>query len=133
MNAPDKKYLPKYTYDEYKLWEGKWELINGIPFAMSPSPSFYHQLVSGNIHTQLKDLLQKCKKCKAVLPVDWRIPGDLDNNVLQPDNMVYCKEVNEIYITEAPSLIFEILSPSSTYKDRIIKYDIYESQGVNIT
>ncbi len=32
------KYMPRYTIDDYKLWEGDWELIDGIPFAMTPSP-----------------------------------------------------------------------------------------------
>jgi Uma2 family endonuclease len=130
MSELKEKFLPNYTYDDYKQWEGRWELINGIPFAMSPAPSFNHQKVNGRIHIQLEKLLESCKKCQAVLPVDWRIPGYLDNNVLQPDNLIFCKDVDEIYITEAPVLIFEILSPSSVLKDRFLKYDIYESQGV---
>lgn len=34
------------------------------------------------------------------------------------------------FITVSPSLIFEIISPSSVLKDRVIKYKIYETQGV---
>jgi hypothetical protein len=34
------KILPHYTYVEYEQWEGQWELIEGIPYAMSPLPSF---------------------------------------------------------------------------------------------
>ena len=30
--------LPHYTYDDYVQWEGRWELIKGIPFAMVPAP-----------------------------------------------------------------------------------------------
>jgi len=37
------KYLPSYTYEDYKSWEGDWELINGIPYAMAPSPIKIHQ------------------------------------------------------------------------------------------
>lgn len=29
------KLLPYYTYKDYCNWEGRWELIEGIPFAMS--------------------------------------------------------------------------------------------------
>ena len=130
MSEIKKEYLPKYTYDDYKKWEGKWELINGIPYSMSPAPGFNHQKVSSRINTQLEKLLEQCDKCQAVLPIDWRLDTDSDDNVLQPDNMVYCKEVREIYITEPPTLIFEILSPSSAFRDRHIKYDIYESKGV---
>ena len=30
------EYLPHYTYEDYCMWEGNWELIDGIPYAMSP-------------------------------------------------------------------------------------------------
>jgi len=30
--------LPRYTYEDYKLWEGDWELLEGVPSAMAPSP-----------------------------------------------------------------------------------------------
>ncbi|MDQ3193764.1 MAG: Uma2 family endonuclease [Bacteroidota bacterium] len=130
MSEVKYKYLPKYTYDDYKLWEGKWELINGIPYAMSPSPVFKHQKISGKIHYQLEQLLSKCKKCQALLPIDWRIAGKDDDNVLQPDNLVICNEVKGDYLTETPEMIFEILSPSTALKDRHIKYEIYETQRV---
>ena len=64
------EYLPKYTYDDYKHWEGKWELIHGIPYAMSPAPRIEHQLVSGKINFQLLTLFKNSIKCNALLPVD---------------------------------------------------------------
>jgi hypothetical protein len=33
------KILPHYTYRDYLHWEGKWEVIDGIPNAMSPAPA----------------------------------------------------------------------------------------------
>ena len=33
-------------------------------------------------------------------------------------------------LTKAPSLIFEILSPSTSSKDRITKFNLYEEEGV---
>ena len=130
MSELKTEYLPKYTYDVYKHWEGKWELIHGIPYAMSPAPGFEHQKISGLIHFQLENLLKNCGKCQAVLPIDWRLDTETDDNVLQPDNMVYCKEIKDSYITDPPALIFEIISPSSALKDRVMKYEIYETQGV---
>ena len=38
-----KQDLPDYSYSDYVKWEGRWELISGIPYAMSPSPIFFHQ------------------------------------------------------------------------------------------
>lgn len=122
--------MPNYTYNDYVNWEGKWELINGIPYAMSPAPGIKHQIISGNIHVHLNNLLQNCKRCRALLPIDWRIPGIEDNNVLQPDNLVIFKDVKGNYITDSPVMIFEILSPATALKDRHIKYDIYKLQGV---
>ena len=43
------EYLPKYKFSDYERWEGRWELINGIPYAMSPLPRPEHQRVSSKI------------------------------------------------------------------------------------
>lgn len=120
-------YIPRYTYNDYLQWEGRWELIEGIPYAMTPSPVFKHQEVSKNIIIQLSGLLKDCGKCRALLPLDWKID---DDTVLQPDISVACEEVGDRYIIKPPVMIFEILSPSTAFKDRNIKYKIYESQGV---
>ncbi len=105
-------------------------MIHGIPYAKSPDPGFDHQKICGRIHFQLENLLKNCKKCQAILPIDRRLDTETDDNVIQPDNMIYCKEVKKSFITDSPSLIFEIISPSSVLKDRVIKYKIYETQGV---
>ena len=39
--------LPHYSYDDYKIWEGDWELIRGIPYAMAPAASWWHQDFGG--------------------------------------------------------------------------------------
>ena len=38
-------YKPNYCIEDYLLWEGDWELWDGIPVAMSPAPNFFHQSV----------------------------------------------------------------------------------------
>lgn len=126
-NSLRKNYLPRYTYSDYLNWEGKWEIIGGIAYAMTPLPSIAHQKVSLNIAVQLAALLKNCNKCKPLLPVDWKIAED---TVVQPDNMVVCGEVNGNYLSTPPIMIFEILSPATAVKDRNLKYEIYESQGV---
>ena len=55
--------LPNYTYDEYKNWEGKWELIYGIPYAMSPAPLKKHQHISSLIDKELGELFEECEEC----------------------------------------------------------------------
>ena len=75
----------------------------------------------------LDKALEECEHCQAVLPVDWIVS---DNTVLQPDNMVLCYQPADNYLTKAPSLIFEILSPSTSSKDRVTKFNIYQDEGV---
>ncbi len=78
--TPDE--LPHYTYDDYLRWEGNWELIYGIPYAMSPAPKLDHQAISNNIAQLLGNLLSDCATCQALLPVDWRIDVE---TMVQPD------------------------------------------------
>lgn len=120
-------YVPRYTYSEYANWEGRWELIQGVPHAMTPLPTIEHQKASGNIHLELQRGLKNCKKCAPLLPVDWKID---EETVLQPDNMVVCGEISGKYLARAPAIIFEIISPSTEMKDRQIKYRIYEAEKV---
>ncbi len=128
MRSPRISELPNYSYKDYELWEGDWELIYGVPFAMSPAPSIQHQTISNNIAWQLKNLLLECLDCKPLLPVNWRVD---EQTVVQPDNLIICDEPeSETYLTKAPTLIFEILSKSSAAKDRRIKFRLYEREGV---
>ena len=121
-------YLPHYTYEDYKHWEGDWELIDGVAYAMSPAPSIKHQKISNLIAWQLIEALKSCPKCQALLPVDWKISED---TIVQPDNLVIChKPLKEEYITKAPKIIFEILSKSTATKDLKLKYELYEKEGV---
>ena len=53
MRAID--YLPHYTYKDYRLWEGKWELYEGYPVAMSPAPMIHHQVLAMEISFEIKN------------------------------------------------------------------------------
>ncbi len=129
MSAIKKEYLPCYTYDDYILWKGEWELIYGVPYAMSPAPMIKHQAISNKIAWQLAELLQECTACQALLPVDWKID---DSTIVEPDNLVICHTpTHEAYINKAPKIIFEILSKSTAIKDKTLKYELYEREGVN--
>ncbi|MBE0513955.1 Uma2 family endonuclease [Sulfurimonas sp.] len=128
MGAIKLEDIPHYTYDDYKLWEGQWELINGVPYAMSPAPMIKHQSISNKIGRYLDEAFEGCKVCQALLPIDWKINED---TIVQPDNSVICHEPqNDAYITKAPKIIFEVLSKSTARKDTGIKFEIYEREGV---
>lgn len=121
------KYLPRYNYQDYERWEGDWELIEGIPFAMSPAPNLRHQIIGGEIYSAIKLSLSECSKCKVIYEVDWKINIE---TVVKPDLLITCKKISGNHISSAPKLIVEILSPSTAIKDRNLKYELYESQGV---
>jgi Uma2 family endonuclease len=108
-------------------WEGRWELIRGIPYAMTPAPSIRHQQISQQIAIVLDDALSECKRCLALLPVDWKIDED---TVVQPDNLVICHKAGGAYLSKAPALIFEILSESTASKDKNTNFHLYEREGV---
>ena len=121
-------FLPKYTYDDYIHWEGRWELIEGHPIAMSPMPIPLHQQVQGNLFIELKESLKRiCNQCKIYLPLDYKIT---DGTTLQPDLLIVCDKINKSFLDFPPVLVVEILSPSTALKDRNTKYQIYEQEGV---
>ncbi len=121
------KYRPFYTYNDYCQWEGRWELIEGMPYAMSPLPVPEHQNVSLNLSILFKEALKNCKECKVYLPLDWRIS---DDTVIQPDVLIVCKKIEKKYLDFPPVLVVEVLSPSTAVKDRNVKMELYQSQQV---
>ena len=128
MLAYKNEYLPNYTYDDYKEWKGEWELISGIAYAISPAPSITHQEINSNIIYLLKTELKNCKECKALPEVDWKINQD---TVVRPDSLVVCNlEKKGAYLSQTPTIIFKVLSPSTKAKDRNLKSLLYSGYGV---
>ena len=123
-------YQEYYTVKDYKTWEGSWELIGGMPYAMSPSPSVTHQAVSINVATQIKMALdagnRQCGKCQVLMETDWQVSND---TVVRPDVRVICKDVCET-VTVVPELIVEVVLSSSTKRDEVIKFELYQKEGV---
>ncbi len=127
---PAVKILPNYSYEDYILWEGRWELIDGIPYAMSPSPTPKHQRISSQLQYLLIDALNSanCEDCKVYDFLDYKTS---EHTVVQPDILIVCNEIKKKYLDFPPSLVVEILSPSTAMKDRNNKFSIYQSQGIN--
>lgn len=120
-------YSEKYTVEDYRLWQGDWELIRGEAFAMTPSPNFLHQQISGKIFRQLDEKLEKCTHCNAVFETDVEFSEYI---VVRPDCMVICYEPED-KLTKAPELVFEVISKSTAKRDEILKFDLYQSEGVS--
>ena len=123
------KIIPYYTYDEWLRWEGKWELIEGHPIAMSPTPMPSHQRAASELQTELVLALRKtnCKKCRVYHPLDYKIS---DDTILVPDILIICGEVKKKYLDFPQKLVVEILSPSTSLRDRHTKYQYYQQQSV---
>ena len=121
------RYRPHYTYDDYCQWEGKWELIEGMPYAMSPAPIPEHQRVSVKLITRFEIALDSCKNCEVYMPLDWKIE---DDTIVQPDMLIVCKPIYKKFLDFPPTLVVEVLSPSTASKDRGEKMELYQSQKV---
>lgn len=131
MTLPDKIFTPeRYTYKDYKLWEGDWELINGYPFAMSPSANRKHQGLASNFIWKVKNALKqnenKCA-CEVYSELDWIIS---DDTVVRPDVMIVWGKFETDFLTFPPTLILEITSPNSRMRDRNTKFSLHEMCGV---
>ncbi|MCW3114557.1 MAG: hypothetical protein JWR18_2953 [Segetibacter sp.] len=121
------KILPHYTYDDWVNWEGQWELIEGIPYAMSPMPVPKHQQIANALGGEFHLALKRCKNCKTFQAIDYKIEDDI---IVQPDLLVVCGSIQKKFLDFPPALIVEILSPSTALKDRHSKFSIYEQQQI---
>ena len=117
-----------YTYDDYIKWEGDWELIDGIAYAMAPSPLKTHQNLLGLLTFSFYKNLFNCKKCKVFVEMDYKV---YEETVLKPDLSILCKDdEEEKFISIAPDIIVEVVSKSTVRRDEKIKFKIYEEEGV---
>lgn len=109
------RYIPHYTVDEYRQWEGDWELIDGVAIAMTPSPFGPHERVvsrlSFEIQTQLRS--RGCG-CEVYTNLDWIVS---DDTVIRPDLMVVCGEQPQRHLETPPALVAEVLSESTRGRD----------------
>lgn len=129
----------RYTYKDYLQWpeDERWELIDGVPYNMSPAPSKRHQEITGALFVEFYNYL-KGKPCKVyIAPFDVRMAGEGESDdeastVLQPDIVVICdrSKLDKRGCKGAPDLVVEVISPHTVKKDIIRKFDSYEKFGV---
>ena len=131
------KEAERYRWSDYLAWpEGeRYELIDGIAYAMSPAPRRRHQEIAGEMFRQAANALQK-KPCYVYdAPFDVKLSPDTDDDaptVVQPDITITCdrSKLTEQGMTGPPDLVIEIVSPESGLIDRRRKFDLYERFGV---
>ncbi len=125
------KLEPRFTYADYRNWpdDERWELIDGVPYAMTPAPRIRHQRIAGNFFGEMRTFFRG----KGCVPFDAPTDVVLDEEtVVQPDVFVVCdgKKITDENIQGAPDLVVEITSPSTRLRDRREKRMLYERFGV---
>jgi len=127
-----------YTYEDYtklKLKDGeRFELIDGVLYAMA-APNVPHQRISRNLVRLFGNLLEgkPCEVFHAPFDVCLNAKGDKDKDVFQPDLFVVCdkkKLEDGKRCNGAPDLVIEILSPTSSSRDYVLKLNKYRMAGV---
>ena len=128
------------TYGDYLKWpdEERWEIIDGVPYDMSPAPSTRHQRILGELFAQIYSFFPEMADCEVFLaPFDVRLPeGDEADeavtSVVQPDLAIVCdsSKIDDRGCRGAPDWIIEILSPGTAAKDFTTKRSLYEKSGV---
>jgi Uma2 family endonuclease len=121
----------RYTWADYRSWsdDERWELIDGVAYAMSPAPSTSHQKVVGRLYSRLEGALDR-RPCEPfIAPTDVKLS---DADVVQPDILVVCDpgKITPSHIEGAPDLVIEVLSPGTSAKDLRQKKALYERTGV---
>jgi len=140
MADPARVNEGRAAYGDYVTWpEGqRWELIDGIPFDMSPAPTQRHQALITQLGVQIAAFLQD-KPCRAYFaPFDVLLPDSADQvdddvpTVVQPDILVVCdrSKLSEKGCRGAPDWVIEIVSPSTSVRDQRDKLALYERHGV---
>ncbi|XCN72324.1 MAG: Uma2 family endonuclease [Candidatus Electrothrix aestuarii] len=133
---------PVFTYKDYLSWpaEERWELIDGVPWNMSPAPGTTHQRMVRELAVALYGALA-ASSCELFLaPFDVRLPETSTDQVedetiltvVQPDLAIICDKgkIDSKGCLGPPDVMIEVLSPSSAYRDETDKLHLYESQGV---
>ena len=109
-----------------------YELLDG-ELVKKKAPTPRHQLILAELYSQLRDFNKQQVQSGHILfaPVDVFLD---DNTGPQPD-LVYLRFDQQHLITNdgimgAPTLVVEVISPSSVWHDRITKKRLYEAFGV---
>lgn len=129
----------KYSFADYLTWpeDERWEIIDGTPY-MQAAPTRIHQEILGELFKQIAVYLtgRPCKVYPAPfcvrLPQDHEKNENENENIIEPDISIICdkSKLDDKGCIGAPDLIIEIISPSSTKKDKIVKFNKYEKAGV---
>jgi Uma2 family endonuclease len=109
-----------------------YELLDG-ELVKKKAPSPRHQLLLANLFYQFETFVRQQLQPGKVLfaPVDVFLD---DNSAPQPDLVYLAPDKLSLLTSDgvmgAPTLVIEVISPSSIYRDRVTKKSLYERFGI---
>jgi Uma2 family endonuclease len=123
----------RFTYEDYLLLpeDRRYEIVDGDLF-LTPAPTPYHQRVAKRLGFLLDShVLENGLGEVFIAPCDVVLSRF---DVLQPDIFFIsggrASIIGEKYISDAPDLVVEVLSPSTADRDRVAKSKQYARFGV---
>jgi len=126
LRKPQEIFTPAEYLERERAAEEKSEYLNGILVAMAGN-TFAHDLIKGNIHSELNAQL-KGRPCY-VFTSDIKVRIERANQFRYPDVSALCGPLQfhdgEKDAYENPSLIVEVLSKSTGRHDRAQKFALY--------
>ena len=138
MGLP-RRDIEYHTYADYCSWpdDVRYELIDGVAYAMGPAPVRRHQGILLELARQVANVLEGSPCRPYIAPFDVRLPktdeiDDEVNTVVQPDLVVICDraKLDDKGCRGAPDWVVEVLSPSTAGHDQILKRALYQRVGV---
>lgn len=110
-----------------------YEIIEGVLYVAS-APSIEHQFVVSEIHFRLKLFVQE-RDLGLVFTAPIEVHLSDSSRPVQPDVLFLYNDHKPLagtqFISGAPDLIVEVISPSSIRLDRTVKFDAYEQARVS--
>ena len=125
MNVVRKLMTPDQFLDWRQNQPGRWELVSGNPVLMMAGAKQRHDRIVVNLIADLRNILRgsPCRPWSA--DIATRIPA---GNVRQPDVTIDCGPVRgDALDSTAPTVVFEVLSPSTRTSDQIRKVEEYKT------
>lgn len=118
----------KMTVEEYLAWEAQQEIrheyVNGEVFAMTGT-TIPHNDIALNFYTALRPHIRS-RGCRMNVS-DVKLQVSFQSRYYYPDVIVSCdpQDLNSRQFIQNPKIIVEVISPSTSAKDRDEKFTCY--------
>ena len=132
ISLPQEKLYTIEDYWNLPVTEQYVELLDGHIYYMAP-PSRIHQKILGSIFSKISQYIENNNGDCEVYPAPFAVQLKEDENtIVEPDISVICdlNKLTDKGCTGAPDWIIEIVSPSNSSHDYVLKLNKYLAAGV---